>query len=98
MQVNRDRAVEELEDLAIAADEQKNARWNNFRRYSRLRNVFWILAAALAGTAGLLALGDASKTLTSAVAFAAAFSTALREGLRPLSVAAGTSAPRLNTA
>jgi hypothetical protein len=76
-EVDRDQAVKELEELAGAADDQKVARGTNFRRYSRLGNVYWVFASVLAGTAGLLALGDASKTLTAAAAFAAAFSAAL---------------------
>jgi hypothetical protein len=83
MEVSRDRAISELEELAAAAEEQKEARWSNFGRYSRLRTVFWISAGLLAGAAGILALGDASRTLTAAVAFSAAFSTALEGKIAP---------------
>ena len=82
--MDRERALRELEELAVAANGQKEARWGNFRRYSRIRTFFWVLAALLAGTAAVLALGNASRTLIGVAAAAAAISTALESRIGPV--------------
>lgn len=70
---------------ALAAETRETAQHHRQiqRRYYLLRQLLWLLAAALAGVAGVLALGGASTTVTAVAAFLSAFSTALEAKFAP---------------
>lgn len=79
----RPECVDDLIKLAESAKVAANHQHKLRRYYTWGRNVLWILAAALAGLAGVLALGGASRTLSAIAAFLSAFSAALEARFAP---------------